>query len=112
MTIDDAPGWDATTKTWAKDVDKTLDGVLVVVNASDEATTQTVASLSGHRLTLSPVQAKGGDPVVKAHHVGQGHRHGDRPAAHRRGAGGERTRHGHGGGWWQSFRGWWRSHVG
>ncbi|KQR16848.1 pullulanase-type alpha-1,6-glucosidase [Cellulomonas sp. Leaf334] len=66
MTIDDEPGWDRSTKRWAKDVDKKLDGVLVVLNASDEATTQTVSSLAGHRLTLSPVQAKGSDPVVKA----------------------------------------------
>ena len=65
MTIDDEPGWDPTTRWWTKDVDKKLDGVLVVVNASDEATTQTVSSLAGHKLTLSPVQAKGSDPVVK-----------------------------------------------
>jgi hypothetical protein len=45
-------------------VDKKLDGVLVVLNASDEPTTQTVPSLAGHRLSLSPVQAKGSDPVV------------------------------------------------
>ena len=65
MTIDDEPGWDSSTRWWAKDVDKKLDGVLVVVNASDEATTQTVSSLAGHKLALSPVQAKGSDPVVK-----------------------------------------------
>ncbi|WP_456788130.1 pullulanase-type alpha-1,6-glucosidase [Cellulomonas sp. P5_C5] len=65
MTIDDEPGWDRSTMRWAKDVDKKLDGVLVVLNASDEATTQTVSALAGHRLSLSPVQAKGSDPVVK-----------------------------------------------
>jgi pullulanase-type alpha-1,6-glucosidase len=56
MRIDDRPG---------KDVDRRLDGVLVVMNASDEATTQTVPELAGHRLTLSSVQATGADPVVK-----------------------------------------------
>ncbi len=66
MAIDDEPGWDTTTRHWSTDVDKKLDGALVVVNASDEATTQTVADLAGHRLTLSPVQAKGSDPVVKS----------------------------------------------
>ncbi|WP_315097161.1 pullulanase-type alpha-1,6-glucosidase [uncultured Cellulomonas sp.] len=66
MAIDDEPGWDSATRRWVKDVDKKLDGVLVVVNASDEATTQTVPSLSGHRLALSSVQATGSDPVVKA----------------------------------------------
>ncbi|WP_426592932.1 pullulanase-type alpha-1,6-glucosidase [Cellulomonas sp. McL0617] len=65
MTIDDTPRWDSATRRWAKDVDPRLDGVLVVVNASDEPTTQTVGDLAGHRLTLSPVQAKGSDPVVK-----------------------------------------------
>ena len=89
MTIDDEPGWDPSTRWWAKDVDKKLDGVLVVVNASDEATTQTVSSLAGHKLTLSPVQARGSDPVVKGTDLGQGHRHGDRPAADGRGAGRE-----------------------
>jgi hypothetical protein len=65
MAIDDEPGWDSASRRWAKDVDKKLDGVLVVVNGSDEATTQTVADLAGHRLSLSPVQARGSDPVVK-----------------------------------------------
>ncbi|GEK22274.1 pullulanase-type alpha-1,6-glucosidase [Cellulomonas xylanilytica] len=65
MTIDDEPGFDRSSKRWVKDVDKKLDGVLVVLNASDEPTTQTVTSLAGHRLSLSPVQAKGSDPVVK-----------------------------------------------
>ena len=94
MTIDDEPGWDPTTRWWAKDVDKKLDGVLVVVNASDEATTQTVSSLAGHKLTLSPVQAKGSDPVVKGTDLGQGHGHGDGPAADGRGAGREPRRPG------------------
>lgn len=57
MRIDDTVG---------RETDKKLDGVLVVVNASDEATTQTVPELAGHRLALSPVQATGADPVVKA----------------------------------------------
>lgn len=112
MTIDDAPGWDATTKTWAKDVDKKLDGVLVVVNASDEATTQTVASLSGHRLTLSSVQAQGSDPVVKGTTWDKATGTVTVPPrtvavlVEKASAG-----HGHGG-WWHSFEGWWRTHIG
>lgn len=66
MAIADEPRWDSATRRWATDVDRALDGVLVVVNGSDEATTQTVADLAGHRLALSPVQASGSDPVVKA----------------------------------------------
>jgi hypothetical protein len=112
MTVDDEPGWDPTRKRWAQDVDRRLDRVLVVVNASDEATTQTVASLSGHRLSLSPVQARGSDPVVTGttwdratgtvtvpprtvavlvEQSGHGHGHG----------------HGHSG--WDAVRDWWRS---
>ncbi|WP_347338495.1 pullulanase-type alpha-1,6-glucosidase [Cellulomonas sp. WB94] len=56
MRIDDTVG---------KDVDGSLKGVLVVLNASDEATTQTVPALAGRTLALSPVQAAGSDPVVK-----------------------------------------------
>ena len=41
------------------------DGVVVVFNAAPEPTTQTVASLAGRRFSLHPVQAKGGDPIVK-----------------------------------------------
>ncbi|HEX7805352.1 MAG TPA: pullulanase-type alpha-1,6-glucosidase [Cellulomonas sp.] len=56
MRVDDTVG---------KDVDRSLNGVLVVLNASDEATTQTVPALAGRTLVLSPVQAAGSDPVVK-----------------------------------------------
>ena len=49
-----------------RDLDRSLDGVLVVVNASDEATTQVVGSLAGHRYALTSVQAHGSDPVVRA----------------------------------------------
>jgi len=65
MTIDDRPRWDASSKRWSKDVDKDLDGLLLVVNASDAATTQRVPTLAGHKLTLSPVQSHGSDPVVR-----------------------------------------------
>ncbi|WP_456824848.1 pullulanase-type alpha-1,6-glucosidase [Cellulomonas sp. P5_E12] len=112
MTIDDAPGWDATTKKWAKDVDKELDGVLVVVNASDEATTQTVSSLSGHKLTLSSVQAKGSDAVVKGTTWDKAT--GTVTVPPRTVAvlvEKASTGHGHDGGWWQSFRGWWDSRT-
>ncbi|MBO0920636.1 pullulanase-type alpha-1,6-glucosidase [Cellulomonas sp. zg-ZUI222] len=47
------------------DVDPRLDGLLVVVNASDEPTTQTVEALAGRGYALSPVQATGVDPVVR-----------------------------------------------
>jgi pullulanase-type alpha-1,6-glucosidase len=46
-------------------LDPRLDGVVVVFNASDEPTGQRVASLAGRRFALHPVQAAGGDPVVK-----------------------------------------------
>jgi pullulanase/glycogen debranching enzyme len=42
-----------------------LEGVVVVFNASDERTTQTVPSLAGRRYVLHPVQARGGDPIVR-----------------------------------------------
>jgi pullulanase/glycogen debranching enzyme len=66
MRIDDRAGWDPATRRWAHDVDRSLEGVLVVVNGSDEPTTQTVGALAGHRLSLSPVQARGSDPVVRS----------------------------------------------
>ncbi|MET4226044.1 pullulanase-type alpha-1,6-glucosidase [Oerskovia enterophila] len=56
MSIDDTIG---------KDVDKELDGTLVVFNASPEPVTQTVAGLAGREYALSPVQADGADPVVR-----------------------------------------------
>jgi pullulanase-type alpha-1,6-glucosidase len=56
MAIDDRRG---------HDIDRRLDGVVVVFNASPEPTSQTVASLAGRRYALHPVQAAGGDPVVK-----------------------------------------------
>jgi pullulanase-type alpha-1,6-glucosidase len=39
--------------------------VVVVFNATPTPTTQTVASLAGRRYRLHPVQAAGGDPVVR-----------------------------------------------
>nr|WP_245534481.1 pullulanase-type alpha-1,6-glucosidase [Xylanimonas cellulosilytica] len=56
MRIDDTVG---------RDVDRALDGVLVVFNASPSSVTQTVPALAGHRYTLSPIQAKGADAVVR-----------------------------------------------
>jgi pullulanase-type alpha-1,6-glucosidase len=55
MAIDDRRGH----------VDRKLDGVVVVFNASHERTSQTVAPLAGRRYALHPVQAAGGDAVVK-----------------------------------------------
>lgn len=65
MHVDDRVGWDRDLRRWRTDVDRRLDGVLVVVNASDEPTTQTVPALAGRRYALSPVQADGHDPVVR-----------------------------------------------
>jgi len=46
-------------------IDGRRDGVVVVFNASPNATSQSVPALAGRRYALHPVQAKGGDPVVK-----------------------------------------------
>ncbi|OFI38370.1 alpha-1,6-glucosidase [Arthrobacter sp. SW1] len=54
MKIDDTAG---------PDVDPSLKGLVVVFNASDEATTQAVPGTAGYE--LHPVQAGGHDPVVK-----------------------------------------------
>ena len=56
MAIDDRAG---------RDLDRRLEGVVVVFNASARETTQTVPSLAGRRYALHPVQAAGGDPVVR-----------------------------------------------
>ena len=56
MRVDDSVG---------KDVDRSLAGMLVVFNASDEPVTQQVDALAGHDLRLSPVQARGADDVVQ-----------------------------------------------
>lgn len=66
MHVEDRDGWDPTTHRPRRDVDRSLDGVLVVLNASDEPTTQTVAALAGRRYQLSPVQAHGSDAVVRS----------------------------------------------
>lgn len=56
MSIDDSDG---------RDLDPRSEGIVVVFNASDQATTQTVPGLAGARFSLHPVQAGGGDPVVR-----------------------------------------------
>ncbi|GAT74121.1 alpha-1,6-glucosidase [Microbacterium sp. HM58-2] len=56
MQIDDLVGADA---------DPSLDGALVVFNASPEAVTQTVSGLAGRDFALTPAQADGADAVVK-----------------------------------------------
>ncbi len=56
MRIDDTVG---------PNVDRALKGLVVVFNASDEATTQTLAATAGQRYNLHPVQANGSDPIVK-----------------------------------------------
>ena len=57
MQVDDTVG---------RDVDTGLDGVLVVLDASPETVTVPVDGLAGESYRLSPVQAQGADPVVKA----------------------------------------------
>jgi len=57
MAIDDAGG---------EDLDPAAEGLVVVFNATPAATTQTVPGLAGRAYALHPVQAGGGDPVVKA----------------------------------------------
>jgi pullulanase-type alpha-1,6-glucosidase len=56
MHLDDRTG---------RDLDPRWEGVVVVFNASDETTTQTVPTLAGARYRLHPVQASGADPVVR-----------------------------------------------
>ena len=62
MVIDDAAG---------PDVDPAVNRVVVVFNAAPEE--QSVAVADAGELQLSPVQANGNDPVVRAAHAdGQG----------------------------------------
>ncbi len=56
MHVDDTVG---------PDVDADLDGLLVVFNASPDAVTQELPALAGATYALSPVQAAGGDDVVR-----------------------------------------------
>jgi len=56
MRIDDTVG---------PDVDRRIDGVLVVFNATPEAVTVTVDELAGDTYALSPVLARGSDQVVR-----------------------------------------------
>jgi pullulanase-type alpha-1,6-glucosidase len=64
MTLDDTAG---------KDLDRRWERLVVVFNASPTATTQVVPGTAGRSYTLHPVQASGGDPVVKtARHTGGG----------------------------------------
>ncbi|HET9142826.1 pullulanase-type alpha-1,6-glucosidase [Actinophytocola sp.] len=57
MTLDDRAG---------PDLDPRTEGIVVVVNATPASTTQTLPALAGARYTLHPVQALGGDPVVRS----------------------------------------------
>jgi pullulanase-type alpha-1,6-glucosidase len=56
MAIDDRTG---------RDLDRKLEGVAIVFNASDEPTSQTVAALAARRYKLHPVQARGSDRIVR-----------------------------------------------
>ena len=57
MRVDDTVG---------RDADPAMQGLVVVFNASPATVTQKLPGMAGARLALSPVQAGGGDPVVKA----------------------------------------------
>ena len=57
MLIDDTRG--------GQDVDPELDAVLVVINASGQTLTQPLPELTGRDFRLSPIQAEGGDEVVR-----------------------------------------------
>jgi hypothetical protein len=57
MSIDDRAG--------SSDVDRRLDGVLVVFNASPTSATVEVPGLAGRDYALSRVQARGADAVVR-----------------------------------------------
>jgi pullulanase-type alpha-1,6-glucosidase len=64
MTLDDTAG---------RDLDRRWERIVVVFNASGTATTQTVPGAAGRSYALHPVQASGGDPVVKgARYAGGG----------------------------------------
>ncbi|MBC7591225.1 MAG: pullulanase-type alpha-1,6-glucosidase [Salinibacterium sp.] len=56
MTVDDTLG---------TDVDEGFDGLIVVFNATPDATTQVIGGLTGRNFTLSDVQSNGLDDVVK-----------------------------------------------
>jgi pullulanase-type alpha-1,6-glucosidase len=56
MTLDDTAG---------ADLDRRWERIVVVLNASPAATTQTVPGQAGRAFGLHPVQAGGGDPVVR-----------------------------------------------
>ncbi len=56
MVIDDRRG---------RDLDPRWETIVVVFNASDEAATQAVPGVASRRFELHPVQASGGDPIVK-----------------------------------------------
>ena len=75
MHIDDTVG---------PNVDPALKGLVVVFNASDEATTQTVADTAGRRYALHSVQANGSDRIVKTATHTQRNRTVHRPGPHRR----------------------------
>jgi pullulanase-type alpha-1,6-glucosidase len=64
LTLDDTVG---------RDLDRRWERIVVVFNASAAATSQTVPGAGGRSYALHPVQATGGDPVVReARHTGGG----------------------------------------
>jgi len=59
MTLDDSTG---------RDLDPRWERIVVIFNASPDPTTQTVPGQAGRAFSLHPVQANGGDPVVREAH--------------------------------------------
>ena len=57
MRVDDTVG---------RDADPALKGLVAVFNASPTSVVQALPGMAHADLTLSPVQAQGADPVVKA----------------------------------------------
>ena len=56
MRLDDTVG---------PNVDKSLGGMVVIFNATPDATTQSVSGVAGQRFQLDPIQQDGSDPVVR-----------------------------------------------
>ncbi|WP_199424661.1 pullulanase-type alpha-1,6-glucosidase [Actinotalea solisilvae] len=105
MHVDDTVG---------EDVDRDLDGLLVVFNASDEPVEVRVAELAGADYALSPVLAEGSDDVVKQTTWDEETGTVTLPARTVAALVDDAESGGHGGGpgggwseWWSWFWGWW-----
>lgn len=99
MHVDDTVG---------ADVDRELDGLLAVVNASDEEVVLTLDELAGSAFELSDVQRHGADEVVKGTTWDEATGTVTVPARTAAVLVDDQTGGGHGGGgWWGGWWGWW-----